>query len=86
MISVSWKTASVIAGSTRWRQPSTLVIPVVQGPKATTSPRPKLGSHFSVTANTRISRMPIRNVGSDTPMSEIVIIACETNEPRLSAE
>jgi hypothetical protein len=31
---------------------------VVQGPKAMTSPRPKLGSHFRVTANSRISRMP----------------------------
>ena len=85
MISVSWKTASVIAGSTRCRQPSTLVMPVVHGPKATTSPRPKLGSHFSVTAKTRISRMPIRNVGSDTPISEIVIIVCDRNVPRLSA-
>ena len=85
MMSVSWKIASVIAGSTRWRQPSRVAIPVVQGPNATTSPRPKLGSHFSVTANTRISRMPIRKVGSETPMSDIVINACEANVPRRSA-
>ena len=30
--------------------------------------------------------MPIRKVGSDTPISEIVIIACDTKVPRLSAE
>ena len=85
MISVSWKMARVIPGRIRWRQPSMLVMPVVQGPKATTSPRPKLGSQFSVTAKARISRMPIRKVGSDTPISEIVIIACDMKVPRLSA-
>jgi hypothetical protein len=30
--------------------------------------------------------MPIRKVGSDTPISEIVIIACDAKVPRLSAE
>ena len=86
MINVSWKIASVIAGSTRWRQPSTLVIPVVQGPNATTSPRPKLGSHLSVTAKTRMRRMPIKKVGSETPIRETVINACDMKVPRLSAE
>ena len=58
---------------------------MVQPPSDTVSPRPKLGSHFSVTANTRISRMPIRKVGSDTPSSDTVIASCEAKVPRLSA-
>jgi len=52
---------------------------------ATTSPRPKLGSHFNITANTRISRMPIRKVGSETPSSEKPIINWDSTLPRLSA-
>ena len=51
-----------------------------------TSPRPKLGSHLSCTAKNRMSRMPIRNVGNDTPSSETVIIACDQNVPRFKAE
>ena len=85
MIRVSWNTASVTAGRIRCFQPSTLARPVVQGPSASTSPRPKLGSHFRVTAKIRISRMPIRKVGSETPISESVISVCEKNVPRFSA-
>jgi len=50
-----------------------------------TSPRPKLGSHFKVTANSKISRMPIRKVGSDTPISEIAISAWDARLPRRNA-
>jgi len=51
----------------------------------TVSPRPKLGSHFSSTEKIRISRMPIRKVGSETPSSEPVITTCEPKLPRRSA-
>jgi hypothetical protein len=63
----------VIDGSTRCFQPSTVSNPVDQLPQVTTSPRPKLGSIFSQTAKARISKMPIKNVGSDTPSSDNVI-------------
>ncbi len=51
----------------------------------TTSPRPKLGNTLKITANTRISRMPIRKVGSDTPTSDNVIHTCEPKLPRRRA-
>ena len=86
MISVSWNTASVIAGKIRWRQPSTVKRPLVQWPSATTSPRPKAGSQRRLAANTEISRIPIRKVGSDTPSSENVISTCEPKLPRRKAE
>ncbi len=70
---VSWKIASVTAGSTRWRQPLGDSRPVVQPPRSVTSPRPKLGSQPNCTEKIRISTMPIRNVGSDTPSSEKVM-------------
>ena len=85
MMSASWNTTPMMAGRIRCFRPSIVARPVVQGPKATTSPRPKLGSHLSVTAKPRISRIPIRKVGSETPTSEIVIIACERNVPRFKA-
>ncbi len=85
MISANWNTASVIAGSTRCFQPSNVSQPVDQPPSITTSPRPKLGNNLSITANTRISRMPIRNVGSDTPSSDNVMNTCEPKRPRRNA-
>ena len=40
---------------------------VHQLPTCTTGPRPKLGSQPRATEKTRISRIPSRNVGSETP-------------------
>ena len=74
-----------MAGRTRCFQPSTVRKPVVHAPSATTSPRPKLGNTFSMTANTKISRMPIRKVGKETPSSEKVIKTCDRKLPRLKA-
>ena len=44
--------------------------PVDQKPKSTTSPRPKDGNQPNHTENTKITMMPIKNVGSDIPMSD----------------
>ncbi len=85
MISVSWKSASVTAGSVMWIQPFVVSSPVLHQPRLTTSPRPKLGNQPRCTANTRISRMPIRKVGKDTPNSEIVMKTWLRKVPRLSA-
>ena len=46
---------------------------MVQYLASTTSPRPNAGSHRRFAAKTQMSRIPIRNVGSETPSSEIVI-------------
>ena len=68
MIRVIWNMPSVIAGRISALMPAQEVKPVVhQPPICVTGPRPKLGSQPSHTANTRISRMPSRKVGSDTP-------------------
>ena len=63
---------SVMAGRIMADNPDAVKKPLLHQPICTTSPRPKDGSTLSQTANTRISRMPIRNVGSDTPISETV--------------
>ena len=86
MISVSWNTASVMAGSTMWCQPLRLSRPVVHQPRSSTSPRPKLGNHPSQTVNTRISRMPIRKVGNETPSSDRVMKTWLVKLPRCKAE
>ena len=71
MISVIWKSASVIAGMIRDLRPDTVRNPVVhQGPRRTTSPRPKDGNQPSVTEKRVISRIPVRKVGSDMPISD----------------
>ena len=59
--------------------------PVLHQPSATVSPRPNEGSQPSITENTRISRMPMRNVGSETPTSDSASIACDSHESRRSA-
>ena len=69
-----------------WCQPSRVSRPVVHQPICTVSPRPKLGNQPRVTANTRISRMPIRKVGSETPSSESVMNTWLRKLPRRSAE
>ena len=82
---MSWNSDSVIAGRIRWRSPSIEVSPVVHQPIAVVSPRPYDGSQPSITANTRISRMPIRNVGSDTPSSDSVSSVCANQLLRRNA-
>ena len=72
-ISVIWKIASVIAGMISDFRPLVVRNPVVHQPIWTTSPRPKVGSQRSMTPKTRISRMPIRNVGSEMPISDSVM-------------
>ena len=83
MIRVSWKMASVIAGRVMWCQPLAVISPELHQPICTTCPRPKLGNQPSVTENTRISKIPIRKVGSDTPSSEIVMNSWLVNVPPL---
>ena len=72
MISVSWNRPSVIDGRISALRPEMVRKPVVHQPICTVSPRPKDGSQCSITAKIRISRMPIRKVGSDTPSSDTV--------------
>jgi len=85
MMSVSWNTASVTAGSTMWCQPSAVSSPLLHQPSATTSPRPKLGNQPSPTEKNKISRMPIKNVGSDTPSSDKVMNSWLMKLPRRRA-
>jgi hypothetical protein len=63
-------------------RPEAVRKPVLQKPICTVSPRPKLGSQPSSTANTQISSTPIRKVGSDTPISELDMIAWATKPSR----
>ena len=76
MMSVVWNSASVIDGRISDFHPLSVRSPVVHHPIATVSPRPKLGSQPSCTANTRISRMPMRKVGRLTPTSDAASSAC----------
>ena len=85
MISVIWNRPSVIDGRIRDFSPEAVSSPVVHQPIATVSPRPNEGSQPSRTANTRISRMPMRNVGSDTPISDTARKNCDSHELRFSA-
>ena len=83
MISVIWKSDSVIAGRISAFRPLLVRSPVVHQPSATVSPRPNDGSQPRSTAKTRISRMPIRNVGRLTPTSEAASSRCESHVSRL---
>ncbi len=56
--------------------------PVLHQPSCTTAPRPKLGSQPSSTEKIRISRMPIRKVGSETPTRLPTMKAREANDLR----
>ena len=82
MIKVIWNSAKVIAGMIRALSPPAVRNPVVHQPRSTTSPRPKVGSQRSQTPNTRISRIPIRKVGSDTPISDKVMNSLERKPSR----
>ena len=84
-MSVSWKIASVSAGRIMCSQPSSVNRPELHQPNCTVSPRPKLGSQPSQTEKIRISRMPIRKVGSDTPSSDTVMNTWLRKLPRRSA-
>ncbi|CPM32111.1 Uncharacterised protein [Bordetella pertussis] len=59
--------------------------PVDHHPSEMTSPRPKLGSQRNCTPNTSISRMPIRNVGSEMPASESAMNVLDSTPWRRSA-
>ena len=48
----------------------------------TTLPRPNDGSQPSTTENTKMSRMPIKNVGNDTPISEKASSSCDNHDRR----
>ena len=85
MIKVIWNRPSVIDGRISALRPETVSRPVVHQPIATVSPRPKEGSQPSSTENTRINRMPMRKVGSDTPISDTVMNRCDSQESRRSA-
>ncbi len=84
-MSVIWKSESVIAGRISAFNPLLVRSPVVHQPSATVSPLPNDGSQPSRTAKTRISRMPIRNVGRLTPMSEPASSRWESHAFRCSA-
>ena len=60
-------------GMMRDLRPDPVRNPVVHQPMAITSPRPKVGSQRRMTPKNRMSRMPMRKVGSDTPTSERVM-------------
>ncbi|MNR18329.1 hypothetical protein D3C85_1350530 [compost metagenome] len=78
MIKVIWNSASVMAGMMSASHPDLVRNPVVHHPRLTTSPRPKLGSHRSCTPKTRMSRMPIRKVGSEMPAKDSAMKALDT--------
>ena len=75
----------MIAGRISDFRPEAVRRPVSQKPSFTVSPRPNDGSQPSSTENSQISKTPIRNVGSDTPMSEVVITKPARKPPRLIA-
>ena len=85
MIRVIWKRARVIAGMIRALRPEAVSNPVVHQPISTTSPRPNVGSHRRITPNKRISKIPIRKVGRDMPMSERDMKARDSQLSRLIA-
>ena len=85
MISVIWISDSVIVGRISAFNPLVVSSPVVHQPNATVSPRPNDGSQPSCTANTRISRMPIRNDGRLTPTSDAASRKCASQPFRRSA-
>src|SRR3546814_1747884 len=84
MMRVNWNKARVIDGRMSARRPDSVRKPVDHQPSCTVSPRPKVGScgtrarpraalmSCDSTPNTRISRMPMRKVGSEMPTRERV--------------
>ena len=85
MISVIWNRPSVIAGRIRAFSPEVVSKPVVQKPMRMTSPRPNEGRTPSVTGNRKINRMPIKNVGSEMPISDAARKMFDSHERRCSA-
>ena len=71
---VIWKRLRVTEGKIIAFNPEVVKNPVDQKPKSTTSPLPKEGSIPNITAKRYIKSIPITNVGSDTPSSEIASI------------
>ncbi len=66
-------------------RPDAVRSPVDHPATITVSPRPNEGSQPSCTEKIRINRMPMRKVGSETPMSEMASRKCENQESRRSA-
>ena len=85
MISVIWMSDSVIVGRISAFSPLLVRGRWSTSRSATVSPRPNDGSQPSCTANTRISRMPIRNVGRLTPTSEAASSTCDSQLLRRNA-
>ena len=85
MIRVIWNSPSVTAGRMIALRPEPVSNPVLQKPSWITSPRPNDGSTCKVTANTKMSRIPIRNVGSEMPISDTARNSFESQDCRLSA-
>ena len=75
----------MIEGIIRDFKPEAVKKPLVHQPISTTSPLPKVGSQRNMTPKNKISRIPIKNVGNDTPTSEIVMNVLERKPYRLSA-
>ncbi len=70
MIIAIWKTAIVSVGITSAFKPLTVSSPVVQTPRSTVAPRPNEGSQPRLTLNIQISRIPMKNDGSEIPRSD----------------
>ena len=81
-MSVSWNRPSVMEGRISALIPDQVRKPVLHQPSCTVSPRPKEGSQPSQTENTRISRMPMRKGGSETPTRLKVSMARLSQELR----
>ena len=72
MISVIWNNPSVIDGRISALSPLAVRNPVDHQPSATTSPRPNDGSTLRTTAKNRMSRIPVRKVGIEMPIKEML--------------
>lgn len=82
MTSVIWNSDSVTPGRISAQRPVGVASPVLHHPTFTTWPRPKAGSHCSVTENSRMKRMPSAKLGSDTPSTETNWSVCASTELR----
>jgi len=84
-MSVTGKNPSVIDGRISALRPDFVRNPVLHAPTWTVLPRPKEGSHPSQTAKMRMRKIPMRKLGSYTPISEVVSTARAVQPPRFNA-
>ena len=84
IISATLNNARLVAGSSRWRQPSSVRNDTGTPNSGTVSPRPLEGSQPSITENTMISIRPTQNVGSEKPRIEPAMIVRPLAESGLS--